>query len=112
MDKLDITGLKVSTKIGAHKWEQQIQQTLLIDICIHQDLSRCEDNLSNTIDYDQLCQYITHEIESNSFSLIETVANRVAELIKAQFSVKQLTVRVSKPHAIKNAGNISVTVER
>ena len=112
MDQLDITGLKISTKIGVHAWEQQILQTLLIDISIIQDLSDCQESLANTIDYDQLCQRITHDLESNAYALIETVANRVAQFIKEHFSVTQLTVRVSKPNAVKNASNVSVTVVR
>ncbi len=112
MDQLDITALSVSTKIGVHEWEQCIEQRLLIDISIPRDLSTCEDQLSNTIDYDQLCQTVTSYVESNQFALIETVANNVAALIKEQFAVKQLTVKVAKPHAILNAGNISITVVR
>jgi dihydroneopterin aldolase len=44
--------------------------------------------------------------------LIETVAENVAKLIKDEFLVKELTISVSKPHAIKNAGNICVTINR
>ena len=112
MDTLEITGLKVSTKIGVHAWEQRIEQRLLIDINISHDFSSCQDELSNTIDYATLCQRVTTYVETNQFALIETVAERVSQLIKEQFAVPQLTVRVSKPNAVINAGNIAVTVVR
>lgn len=112
MDTLEITGLKVSTKIGVHAWEQRIQQSLLIDITIPHDCSNCQDELNNTIDYAALCDQVTTYVESNQFALIETVAERVSQLIKEQFAVSQLTIRVSKPHAVANAGNIAVTVVR
>jgi len=112
MDKLDITALSVNTKIGVHAWEQRIEQRLLIDITIPQDVSHCQDKLVNTIDYEKLCQQVTSYVESNQFALIETVADSVAILIKDEFAVNQLTVRVAKPHAIKNAGNVAITVER
>ncbi len=112
MDTLEITGLKVSTKIGVHAWEQRIEQRLLIDINIPHDCSNCQDELTNTIDYATLCQHVTTYVETNQFALIETVAERVAQLIKEQFAVSQLTVRVSKPNAVTNAGNIAVTVVR
>ena len=112
MDTLEITGLSVSTKIGVHAWEQRIAQRLLLDITIPNDFSTCQDNLANTVDYATLCQQVTTYVESNQFALIETVADRVAQLIKDQFAVAKLTVRVSKPHAITNAGNIAVTVAR
>ena len=112
MDVLKITALSVHTKIGVYDWEQKINQQLLIDISIPADFSSCEDHLSNTLDYDVLCQTVTEYVESNSFNLIETVAENVAQLIKNQFKVVQLTVAVSKPHAIKNAGGIQVIVTR
>lgn len=110
MDTLQIKSLKVTTHIGVHAWEQKIVQPLLIDIIILGDFSQCQDELANTIDYDALCQRVTHYVESTSFRLIETVAHSVANLIKTEFKPEQLTVSISKPHAIKNASNICVTV--
>ena len=112
MDQLTISGLSVLTKIGVHKWEQAIDQRLLIDITIPTDVSNCQDELTNTIDYDRLCQQVTTYVESNQFALIETVAESVAQLIKDQFAVNQLTIRVEKPQAIKNAAGVAITVTR
>ena len=112
IDTLCISALSMNTRIGVHAWEQQILQKLLLDISISLDLSNCNNELTNTIDYDALCQCVTAFVESNAFTLIETVAERVAFLIKKTFTVTTVTVSVSKPHAIKNAGNVSVTITR
>ncbi len=112
MDNLIINSLLVSTKIGVYEWEQCINQNLLINITIPYDFSACEDDIALTIDYDALCQHITEFVEAKSFKLIETVANEVAHLIKQKFKVKGLTVSVSKPNAIKNAGPVQVIVSR
>ncbi|MFA5959361.1 MAG: dihydroneopterin aldolase [Tatlockia sp.] len=112
MDNLRIQNLSVSTHIGVYAWEQQILQRLLIDITIPADFSLCEDQLENTIDYAHLCQMVTQFVESNSFQLIETVAERIAALIKKEFQVSTLSISVSKPHAIKNAGTIQVSITR
>ena len=112
MDTLTIKALNVTTKIGVYDWEQYINQLLLIDISIETDFSACQEDLSQTIDYAVLCENVTQYVESKSFQLIETVANEVADLIKKQFKIKQLTVSVGKPHAIKNAENIQVIVRR
>lgn len=112
MDKLLITGLRVTTQIGAHIWEKQIKQRLLIDLCIPMDFADCNDQLSATLDYDKLCQLITLEMEQQSFQLIESVANHLATLIKKEFQVKELTITVHKPQAIANAQSISVTATR
>ncbi|MCE0724551.1 MULTISPECIES: dihydroneopterin aldolase [Legionella] len=112
MDTLIIKALNVSTKIGVYEWEQRINQQLLIDINIDTDFSSCQEDLTKTIDYEALCNRVTLYVESKSFQLIETVANEVADLIKKQFKASQITVGISKPHAIKNAGNIQVVVRR
>ncbi|KTD23764.1 dihydroneopterin aldolase [Legionella lansingensis] len=112
MDTLSIKNLTVNTRIGVHDWEQQILQRLVIDISIPIDSTVCHDELANTIDYDKLCQLATTYLEGNAFRLIETVANKLAELIKDEFKVPQLTISVSKPYAIKNAGDIRITVTR
>ncbi len=112
MDILMVQGLSVQTKIGVYAWEQQIQQQVLIDITIPSDFSACEDDLSHTLDYAALCQKVTSFVESKSFQLIEYLANSVAELIKEEFQVQQVTVSVAKPHAVKNAGMIKISVTR
>lgn len=76
------------------------------------DFSACQDDLNKTVDYAALCDAVTLFVESKSFQLIETVANEVAALIQQKFKVTQLTVSVSKPHAVKNAGNIQIVVRR
>lgn len=112
IDTLHISALSITTRIGVHAWEQRISQKLLLDINIPIDLSDCNNDLANTIDYDALCQCVTTFVESNAFTLIETVAEQVASLIKETFKIALLTVSVSKPHAIKNAGNVCVTITR
>lgn len=111
-DLLEITNLTIQTHIGVHAWEQRILQPLLVSIRIPTDFSQCNDELKKTIDYAELCQQVTSLVESNFFMLIETVAEKVAQLIKEKFLVNTLTVSVSKPHAIKNTGNICVTINR
>lgn len=64
------------------------------------------------MDYADLCQRVTIFVASHQFALIETVAEQVAELIKETYQIKQLTLSVSKPHAVKNAENIRITIER
>ncbi|KTD40397.1 dihydroneopterin aldolase [Legionella parisiensis] len=112
LDTLIIKALNVSTKIGVYEWEQRINQQLLIDISIDTDFSACQEDLTKTIDYEALCSSVTLYVESKSFQLIETVANEVADLIKKQFKVSQITVGISKPHAIKNTANIQVVARR
>ncbi len=112
VDQIDITGLSVSTRIGIHAWEQKIAQRLLLDINIPIDLSQCNNDLSKSIDYDVLSRRVTSFVEDQSFDLIETVAEKVAALIKTEFQLQQVSLKISKPDAVKNAANISVRITR
>lgn len=112
MDLLRISNLRTMSRIGIHAWEQRILQPLCFDIEISIDVSNSQDELEKVIDYDQLCQSITNYVETHSFKLIETVAEKVAQLIKEEFHTNEVKVCVSKPHAIKNASNVSVIIQR
>jgi len=115
MNILRIEALRTTTRIGVHEWEQRINQELLIDIDIPMSVEKLEqtnDALENTVDYDALCQHVTKLVESSAFKLIETVAEHIISSVQRNFGIQALTVRVSKPHAIANAGNISITMIR
>lgn len=112
MDCLQIEGLRVETHIGIHAWEKKIKQILLFDIEIPLDFDKIADNIEQTIDYDALCQHVTTFVETHAFNLIETVAHEVIASIQNTFHIQALTLRVSKPHAISNAKNISVQVKK
>ena len=112
MDMLHISALSIMTHIGIHAWEQRILQQVVLDIRIPMDLTTCKNELENTIDYDKLARNVTALVEATPFALIETLAETVALHIKDEFQVSELTLTVSKPQAIKNAGNVSVTITR
>jgi 7,8-dihydroneopterin aldolase/epimerase/oxygenase len=112
MDLLTVQGLSIQTQIGVYAWEQQIKQQVLIDVTIPSDFSQCSDDLANTLDYDALCKTVTAFVESQSFQLIEYLANSVAQFIQQEFGVTALTLSVTKPHAVKNAALIKVTITR
>lgn len=110
MVKLEIQALKVTTHIGVYAWEQRIAQSLLLDLSISLPSQACSDDLSTTIDYQRLCQQITDYLKSQRFHLIEALANQVAILIKEEYQATEVKVSVSKAQAIRNAGNIKVSV--
>lgn len=112
MDKLEITDLKISTRIGVHVWEQQILQPLFINLQLFYDFSKSNDSIENTLDYDKVCQLVTSYVSEHHFKLIETVAEKVCDLIKREFNIEKILVKVCKPTAIKNAKNVCVIIER
>jgi dihydroneopterin aldolase len=112
VDNLQISALRVNTQIGVHAWEQRIKQVLLLDITLPIDIGQCNDDIHKTIDYDALCREVTAFLEQNAFALIETAAEKTVQFIQQTFDIEHVTLSVSKPHAIANAGNISIILNR
>ena len=59
MDAIIIEGLKVETVIGCFNWERQIIQPLMLDLTIHNDLSRAaeSDKLEDTLNLRRFVSY-------------------------------------------------------
>tara|TARA_Y100001968_G_C18816750_1_gene462742 strand:- start:58 stop:438 length:381 start_codon:yes stop_codon:yes gene_type:complete len=112
MSQLLIQQLKVATHIGVHAWEKRILQTVLIDIDLAYDFSNCNDCLDNTLDYALLCEKVTHFVENHQFDLIESLAHALLEYVCTTFALTRVEIRLTKPHAIRNARGITVVVRR
>ena len=110
-DYIEIIGLEVITVIGVYAWEQAITQKLLIDITIP---TNCNSNdlLSETTDYAKAAELVCNYLTSLNFKLIETVAHETATLLLKEFNLPSIKISVSKPHALKQANNVRVTIER
>jgi dihydroneopterin aldolase len=114
MDMLYISGLEIDTIIGIHDWEQNIKQTLVIDIEIACEITQAAetDDISKACDYAAISEHVTRFVESNHFQLIETVAEQTAQLILREFKVPRVKLCISKPGAVGNAQNVGIRIER
>ncbi len=114
MDTIYIEGLKIDALIGIHDWEQDTRQKLVIDIEISWDISDAAqtDDISFACNYASISECVTTFVASSHFQLIETLAEQTAQLVLKEFSVPKLKLRVSKPGALSNAENVSVSIER
>lgn len=114
MDRVFIEGLKVDALIGVYEWEREILQPLEFDIEMATDIrpAATHDELSLTLDYFSISEAITDLVKNSSYKLIETLAESVSELIREQFGVCWVKIKVSKPGAVPNARNVAVQIER
>lgn len=114
MDIVSIHELKVSSVIGAHAWERQIQQNLLVDLDFAAPVVKpaATDQLADAIDYDAVAKQVALWIQQREAQLIETLAEGVAALMRDKFAVKWVRVSIWKPGAIPSARRVGVTIER
>ncbi len=114
MDKIFINQLKVDTVIGIFEWERRIRQTLFLDLELANDCATAAqvDRVEQTVDYKALSKRITAFMRNSEFQLIETLAEQTAELIRTEFAVPWVRLRLHKPAALREAQDVGVEIER
>jgi 7,8-dihydroneopterin aldolase/epimerase/oxygenase len=114
MDIIFLHDLKVDTIIGIFDWERRITQTVVIDLDIQADIVKAArmDAINDTLDYKAVAKRVIEYVGDSEFLLVETLAERIAELILKEFGVPWLRVRVNKKGAIRGAGDVGVIIER
>ena len=114
MDRVFIRELRVDTVIGVYDWERGIRQQLLIDLELASDNRRAAatDAIADAVDYDAISKAVLAYVKASEFELIETLAERLAELVLSDFSIAWLRLRLAKPGAVKEAASVGVVIER
>ena len=114
MDTVFIKGLKAKATIGVFDWEQQIRQNVILDIDLRTDVARAaaSDTLAAAVDYKAISQRVVEFVESSKYQLVESLAEEVARIIREEFSVSWVRVRIAKPFAVRTAQEVGVVIER
>lgn len=114
MDKIFLNELKVETVIGIWEWERKIRQTVIIDLEMSADIGKAAatDSVEDTLNYKSVAKRIQQFVEDSSFQLVETLAERIAAIVRDEFDVRWVRVRVNKPGAIRGSKDVGVLIER
>lgn len=114
MDTVFIEQLEVEALIGIYDWERRIRQPLWFDIEMDFDnrVPAASDDIAHTLDYKAVSKRVAAFVQSTGFGLVETLAERVAELVLAEFPVSRVQLKLSKPGAVRGARAVGVVIER
>ena len=114
MDMVYLRDLKVDCVIGIYDWERRVRQTLYIDIDLATDIRKAavSDDIKDTLDYKAVSKRIQQFVGESGFQLVETLAEKLADIILKEFPVSWVRVRINKKGAVRNAGAVGVVVER
>src|SRR5664279_2225025 len=101
-DHITLHGLKTDCIIGFIDWERRVRQTVVLDLAFPCDCLRAArtDDVADTVDYKRVAKRVLAFVEASEFHLIETLAQRVAEIMLAEFSLAWVRVNINKPGAI------------
>lgn len=110
-DAIILQGLRIMAICGALPEEMVRAQPFNFDIEVVADLSAAgaSDELDDTIDYGGLTDNIVSMVTSNTFTLMEHLVQRVADVVLADERVQQVTVSVQKerppvPYTLDTSG--------
>ena len=114
MDLIFIHELRFETTIGVHVHERQARQTLILDLELGADIrpAAATDRLNDTLDYQAVARRIGELAAASEFQLVETLAERMAELLLREFAVPWLRLTLRKPGALPEAREAGVCIER
>lgn len=114
MDKIFLRELEIEAIIGVLPYERIQPQPVIINLEIATDIRTAAktENLADTIDYAAIAQCLTDFVSASQFQLLETLAEKIAELILQKFGVSWLRLEIAKPAAIKNAKSTGIIIER
>ncbi|MDH3750651.1 MAG: dihydroneopterin aldolase, partial [Gammaproteobacteria bacterium] len=89
MDIIFLHDLKVDTVIGIWEWERKIRQTVAIDLDMAADICKAAgtDSVEDTLNYKLVAKRVQQFVADSSFQLVETLAERIAEIIRDEFEV-------------------------
>lgn len=114
MDRVFIEDLRIETVIGIYDWERTTRQVVALDIEMAFDNTKpaATDRIEDTLDYKAVSKRLIAFVEAAQFELVETLAERCAGIIRGEFGVTWLRLKLSKPGAVTGSRAVGVIIER
>lgn len=114
MDIIYLRDLKIETVIGVFDWERRIRQTIILDLDMATDIRKAaaSDNLNDTLNYKAVAKRLIDFVGNSEFELVETLAERITEIIRNEFNVPWVRLRLNKKGAVRGADDVGVIIER
>jgi len=114
MDIIYLRDLKIETVIGVFDWERRIRQTIILDLDMATDIRKAaaSDSLDDTLNYKAVAKRLIDFVGNSEFELVETLAERITEIIRDEFNVPWVRLRLNKKGAVRGADDVGVIIER
>ena len=115
-DRLAVRGLAVHGHHGVFEVERRDGQEFVVDLVLGMDTGAAarSDDLQDTVDYGTLVDEVRSAVENDPVDLIETLAQRIADVCLRHAQVEAVEVTVHKPHAPIQATfeDVALTINR
>ena len=114
MDIVFLRDLRIETVIGIYDWEKAIKQTVALDLEMSTDVRKAAatDRIEDALDYKAISRRLKQFVGEGRFELVETLAERCAQIVREEFGVAWVRLSVNKVGAITGARDVGVSIER
>ncbi len=114
MDIIFIRDLRIETVIGIYDWERKIKQTVVLDLEMAGDVRKAaaSERIEDALNYKAVAKRMIQFVGESRFQLVETLAERCAEVILSEFDVPWVRLSVNKIGAVTGARDVGVLIER
>ena len=110
--KINISNLRLRTFIGFNPEEKTKQQDVIVnaEIRYRADAAFASDDQDDALNYKNIIKRMINHIEKGRFHLLEKLTADLLAIASESDRVSYAEVRVDKPHALRFADSVSVTL--
>ncbi|MEG3628422.1 dihydroneopterin aldolase [Streptomyces poriticola] len=116
MDRVALRGLKARGHHGVFPEEREAGQTFLVDVVLGLDTrpAAADDDLAKTVHYGIVAEEVVAVVQGEPVDLVETLAERIAQVCLQHEGVREVEVCVHKPDAPITVpfDDVTVTITR
>lgn len=110
--RIRVKDLRLRTYIGINEDEILNKQDVLINLTVFYraiDAVRAND-IDTALNYRTLTKAVIAHVENNRFNLLERLTQELLDLVMSRPEVDYAEVEVDKPHALRFAESVSITL--
>lgn len=110
--QIHIKNLRLRTYIGFNESEKNNKQDVVINAWIQYPANHAydTDNVEHAVNYRTICKAMIAHTENNRFLLLEKLTAELLDLCMQQECITFAKVEVAKPHALRFADSVSLTL--
>ena len=114
MDIIFLRDLRIDTIIGIYDWERSTRQTVSLDLEMATDIRKAAatDHIDDTLNYKAVAKRLIAFVSESEFQLVETLAERICELVLEEFQVPWVRLTLNKGGAVRGARGVGIIIER
>jgi dihydroneopterin aldolase len=109
-----VDGFELIGSVGVYEHERRYEQRIVVslELEVRDRYDGVSDDLGGVYDYDHAISAVRTTVESRHFSLLETLAERIAEAILAHPDVTHTRVRIAKPDILIACKAVGIEIVR